>query len=105
MHRNPFYRAGCQSEWGILSRQSSCQEATARYIAIIQGLGFVCQQDGALAHRARDPVAFLEQKVPDFVSPPLWSPNSPDLNPDDFSIWSVGIMREKVYRSRIANVN
>ena len=43
--------------------------------------------------------------MPDFVSPTLWSPNSPDLNPDNYSIWSVGLMQEKVYQSRIANVN
>ena len=43
--------------------------------------------------------------MPDFVSLTLWSPNSPDLNPDDYSIWSVGLMQEKVYRYRIANVN
>ena len=75
-----IYRAGCQSEWGILLRQSSCQEATARYIPKIPWLGFVFQQDGALAHRACDTVAFLKRKVPDFVSPTLCSPNSPDLN-------------------------
>src|SRR6218665_1897409 len=51
---------------------------------------------------SRDTVAFLKRKVPDFVSPTLWSPNSPDLNPDDYIIWSVGLMQEKVYRSRIA---
>src|SRR6218665_3690270 len=56
-----------------------------------------------LAHRARDTVAFLKRKVPEFVSPTLWSLNSPDLNPDDYSIWSLGLMQEKVYRSRIAN--
>src|SRR6218665_1062302 len=31
--------------------------------------------------------------------------NSPDLNPDDHNISSVGLMQEKVYRSRNANVN
>ena len=41
-----------------------------------------------LAHRAHDTVPFLERKVPDFVSPTLWSPNSPDLNSDGYSIWS-----------------
>src|SRR6218665_2173205 len=56
-----------------------------------------------LAHRALDTVAFFKRKVPDFVSPTLWSPNSPDLNPDDYSIWSVGLMQEIVYRSRISN--
>src|SRR6218665_1980094 len=102
-----IYRAGCQSEWGILSRQSPGQEATARYRPIpkIQGFGVVFQQDGALAYRARDTVALLEQKVPDFVSLTMWSPNSPEQNPDDHSIWCVGLMQGKVYRSRIANVN
>src|ERR1043165_8975187 len=32
-----------------------------------------------------------------------WPPNSSDLNPVDYSIWSV--LKEKVYRSRIANVD
>src|SRR6218665_3133825 len=92
---------------GILSRQSSCQEATARHRPIPKtpGFGVVFQQDDALAHRPRATVAFLERKVPDFVSLTLWSPNSLYLNPKDSSIWSVGLMQGKVYRSRIANVN
>src|SRR6218665_472659 len=49
--------------------------------------------------------AFLKRKVPEFVSPTLWSLNSWDLNPDDYNIWSVGLMQEKVHRSTIANVN
>src|SRR6218665_3549509 len=80
---------------------------TARHMPIpkIPGFGVVFQLDGALAHRARDTVAFLERKKPDFVFLTLWSPNSPDLNTDDYSIWSVGLMQGKVYQSRIANVN
>src|SRR6218665_3640901 len=84
----------------------SCQEATVRHIPDIPGWGFVFQQDGELAHRgdrACDTVAFLERKVPDFISPTLWPPNSPDLNPVAHSIWSV--LQEKVYRSTIANVS
>src|SRR6218665_260352 len=81
----------------------SCQEATVRHILDIPGWGSVFQQNGQLAHRARDNVAFLERKVPDFISPTLWPPNSPDLNPVDHSIWSV--LQESVYRSTIANVS
>src|SRR6218665_2895470 len=81
----------------------SCQEATVRHIPDIPGWGFVFQQDGELEHRACDTVAFLERKVPDFISPTLLPPNSPDLNPVDHSIWSV--LQEKVYRSTIANVS
>src|SRR6218665_2346885 len=86
-----------------LSCQFSCQEATVRHIPDIPGWGFVFQQDGALAHRARDTVAFLERKVPDLISPTLWPPNSPHLNPVDYSIRSV--LREKVYPSTMANVS
>src|SRR6218665_3800191 len=103
MHGNPFYRAMCQSEWDILSRQFSCQKATVRHIPDIPGCGFVLQQDDALAHRASDIIAFLERKVPDFISPTLWPPNSPDLNPVNYSIRS--ILQWKVYRSTIANVS
>jgi DDE superfamily endonuclease len=70
---------------------------------ISQDQFFVFQQDGAPAHRARDTVSFLERETPDFIPPTLWPPNSPDLNPVDYSIWSV--LQEKVYRSRIANVD
>ena len=73
------------------------------YCPDIPGWGFVFQQDGALAHQARDGVAFLARKVPDFISPTLWPPNSPGLNPVDYSIWSV--LQEKVYRSTIANIS
>src|SRR6218665_739061 len=59
---------------------------TARHIPDIPGWGFVFQQDDALLHRTRDTVAFLDLKVRDFISPTLWSPNSLDLNPDDYSI-------------------
>src|SRR6218665_3818250 len=64
---------------------------------------FVFQQDGALVHRARDTVAFLERKVPDLISSTLWPRNSLDLNPVDYSFWS--LLLEKVYRSTIANVS
>ena len=62
---------------------------------------FIFQQDGAPAHRARDTVSFLQQETPDFLPPTLWPPNSPDLNPVDYSVWSV--LQERVYRSRIAD--
>jgi len=32
----------------------------------------------------------------------MWPPNSPYLNPVDYSIW--GILQQKVYRSRIHDV-
>jgi inhibitor of nuclear factor kappa-B kinase subunit alpha len=63
---------------------------------------FTFQQDSAPAHRARETIALLERETPDFIPPTLWPPNSPDLNPVDYKIWSV--MQERVYRGRITDV-
>jgi len=38
-----------------------------------------------------------------FLPPDLWCLNSPDLNPADYSFWS--IMQEKVYQTHIANID
>ena len=64
---------------------------------------FIFQQDGAPAHRARETVELLMNETPDFIQPTMWPPNSPDLNPVDYAIWS--IMQEKVYRRKIRDVN
>jgi hypothetical protein len=64
---------------------------------------FTFQQDSAPAHRARETVALLSREVPDFIPPQLWPPNSPDLNPVDYHIWSA--LEERVYRSRIRDVD
>jgi len=69
----------------------------------VSGDCFVFQQDGAPAHRARDTVELLGALTPDFIPPDLWPPNSLDLNPVDYSIWSV--MQEKVYQTHIANID
>ena len=63
---------------------------------------FTFQQDSAPAHRARETIALLEQETPDFIRPTLWPPNSPDLNPVEYQIWSV--LEERVYRGRITDV-
>ena len=31
----------------------------------------------------------------------MWPPNSPDLNPDDYSVW--GIVQQKVYKRRVTD--
>ena len=33
----------------------------------------------------------------------MWPPNSPDLNPVDYVIWSV--MRERVYQTRVHGID
>jgi len=48
-------------------------------------------------------VEFLERETPKFILLLLWPPNSPDLNPVDYSVWS--ILQEKVYKTRITDLN
>ena len=63
---------------------------------------FTFQQDSAPAHRARETVELLSRETPDFITPLLWPPNSPDLNQVDYKVWSV--LQERVYRSKIRDV-
>jgi hypothetical protein len=72
-------------------------------IKAVSGDWFVFQQDSAPAHRARETVALLERETPAFIPPTLWPPNSPDLNPVDYKIWSV--LQERVYKQRVDNVD
>jgi hypothetical protein len=69
----------------------------------VSGEFFIFQQDSAPAHRARDTIKLLEQATPEFIPPDLWPPNSPDLNPVDYKIWS--IVQQRVYHSRVHNVD
>jgi len=69
----------------------------------ISGNMYVFQQDSAPAHRARETVEFLTRNTPSFIDPKMWPPNSPDLNPVDYSIWS--IMEQRVYQTRIQNTD
>jgi len=49
------------------------------------------------------PWSFWKEFLPEFISPLLWPPNSPDLNPVDCSLWSV--LQEKVYKTRITHLD
>lgn len=69
----------------------------------LSGTYFIFQQDGAPAHRSKQTVAFLRGNVPEFIEPENWPPNSPDLNPVDYSIW--GYLQQLVYRHKIENLD
>lgn len=47
------------------------------------------QQDSAPAHKARNTQEWCKSHFPDFISAQEWPPYSPDLNPMDYSIWSI----------------
>ena len=55
------------------------------------------------AHRALGTIELLTMETPEFIPPTPWPPNSPDLNPVDYKVWSV--MQEKVYKKRIKNID
>ena len=40
---------------------------------------------------------------PDFISPDLWPPNCPDLNPVDYEIWAV--IQGRVYQRKIHTID
>jgi transposase len=50
---------------------------------------YVFQQDGAPCHTSKKTQAWLAANLADFWPKDLWPPSSPDLNPLDYSIWSV----------------
>jgi len=64
----------------------------------LSGNNFTFQQYGAPAHRSRQTVAILRLCVSESMEPENWPPNSPDLNPVDYSIW--GALQRLVYRRR-----
>jgi len=48
-------------------------------------------------------VEVLCRKTPDFISPDLWPPNSPDLDPIDYEMCAV--MQRRVYQRKIHTIN
>ena len=91
---------GKYSQDVLLSQEMLYPLGPIRYVA---SDNFVFQQDSAPAHRAPDTIELLQRETAGFVSPELWSPNRPDLNPADYKIW--GIMQQHVYEMQIHNVD
>jgi len=50
-----------------------------------------------------DDLIVSQEDKPGFISPDLWPPNSPDLNPVDYRIW--GLMQERVYKTAVPDVS
>ena len=47
------------------------------------------QQDSAPAHKANETQEKLSEECPNFITRDEWLPNSPDLNPLNYSVWSI----------------
>jgi len=63
---------------------------------------WIFQQDSAPAHRAKRTQAWCEENFPDFLTVKEWPPYSPDLNPMDYSVWS--ILESRVCTTRFSSV-
>jgi hypothetical protein len=50
---------------------------------------WIIQQDSALVHKVKTTQELCRAHFPDFISSVKWPPYSPDLNPMDYSIWSI----------------
>ena len=48
-------------------------------------------------------MSFSQEEIPEFILPPLWPLNSPDLNPVDESVW--GILQDKVYKTCMTDLD
>ena len=47
------------------------------------------QQDSAPAHKSKTTQYWCRTHFPDFIASSEWPPYSPDLNPIDYSVWSI----------------
>ena len=60
---------------------------------------YVFMQDGARSHTVNETVRFLnQQQYLALLQPNMWPPNSSDLNPVDYCVWSA--LERNVYRGR-----
>ena len=58
---------------------------------------FIFQQDGAPAHTSQQAQNWLQQHCPGFIQKEEWPPNSPDLNPLDYFVWSAMLQSYERY--------
>ena len=61
------------------------------------------QQDSVPAHCANASDKYLHQATPEFISPDLLPPSSPDLNLVDNKIW--GCVQQHMYQKPIRDVD
>ena len=48
---------------------------------------------------------FTRRETPEFILPLLWPPNSPDLNPVDWSKWRIGLLQDRVYKTCMTDLD
>ena len=61
---------------------------------------FILQQDGATSHSSNLCQEYLKGEGIRFIEKNFWPPNSPDLNPMDYGIWSQ--LGDAVFKGRMS---
>ena len=89
-----------QGRYKLLPRNSAAAMSSSGHSSEFRR-SFRVSKDGALSHRAKSTVEFLQRTVPNFIEPPVWPPNSPDLNPVDYAVW--GALQQSAYCIPISN--
>lgn len=67
--------------------------------------GFIFQQDGAPAHTSKLTQDWIAANCTDFIRKNEWPPNSPDLNPLDYSVWGAMLERYKMFNPKPKNID
>ncbi|XP_074596398.1 uncharacterized protein LOC141851556 [Brevipalpus obovatus] len=62
----------------------------------------ILQQDSAPSHSAKNTLNFLNKNKIKYIPPELWTPNSPDNAPMDYSIWSY--MVRELNKRKVTNI-
>ena len=75
----------------------------ARHIVSHQMLPAIRHLASCSSRIAHRPIDYLRQATPEFISPDLWPPNSPNLNTVDYKIW--GCVQEHAYQKSIRDVD
>ena len=56
---------------------------------VCNGRPYVFQQDSAPSHKAQTTQEWMADNFHDHITPNIWPPSSPDLNPLDYYVWSI----------------
>jgi len=65
---------------------------------------FIFQQDWAQTHPEYETTDLLSKWCQKFIPRFLWPSNSPDPNRIDYSVCSMGILQDRIYKNQIKDV-